>query len=232
MKTTSGTNGTGTTASGKTKARKTAPKNAGTPKPVTGKLGVTEQGNWMQKMGSSGWAAIKMGEMGELLFGARAAGLGLTMAKPFGSAEAFDVVVWNREAWLRVQVKVVACEFRKNAYNVPCGRQKCQSPYAGRQKRPYTKEEVDFVVVYLLRHDVWYVIPVEAIGKRVNLYLSERPLTRERNPWWQYRERWDLLLGAGKGLGLDLQASAETKEREWKWKWKWVMTPGRSESAE
>ena len=65
---------------------------------------------------------------------------------------------------------------------------------------------------------VWYILPVEALGGRVNVYLSEGPRAK-KNPWWQYREKWELLLAAGKSVEVDLMASAE--------EWEWVMTPGR-----
>ena len=172
-----------------------------------------------RELGSGGWAAIKIGEMGELLFAAWAVALGLTVAKPYGAAEAFDLVVWNRETWVRVQLKAMTRLFRKDAYNLRCGRREYRGQHAKRKTHPYTKEDVDFVAAYLGLHKVWYILPVEAIGERVNIYLSEGPRARKENPWWQYREKWELLLAPGKTVEVDLMAGAE--------EWEWVMSPGR-----
>ena len=135
--------------SGKTESAKAK---SGKRKPGKAKFRKTGQRGQPREMLSGGWAAIKMGEMGELMFAARAVALGLTVAKPYGSAEAFDLVVWNRESWLRVQVKAITSLFRKDTYNVRCGRREYRGQHAKRKTHPYTKEEVDFVVAYLGRH--------------------------------------------------------------------------------
>jgi hypothetical protein len=54
--------------------------------------------------------------------------------------------------------------------------------------RAYTADEVDFIVVYLVPENLWYVIPISLAALRNRMYLSpNRPLHSENE---KYREAW------------------------------------------
>jgi hypothetical protein len=85
-----------------------------------------------------------MGDLAELAFSHKAASLGFGVAKPHGDNERF---------W-RVQVKSTYSS-RGPGYRA--------LGHRGNRK-PYKANEIDFLVAYIAPIDVWYVIPVDALG--------------------------------------------------------------------
>jgi hypothetical protein len=106
----------------------------------------------------------RKGELSELAFVYKAVSLGFGVAKPYGDSERFDFIVSSGRRLWRVQVK--SCyKAGKRGYGVrACGNW-------NRGLEMYTPEEIDVIVVYLVPEDAWYVIPIEAIGKRYCLYF-------------------------------------------------------------
>jgi hypothetical protein len=129
----------------------------------------------------------RMGEAVEAAFLAKVCKLRIPVCKPWGDSERYDFVVdWGKGFW-RVQVK-------GGTY---CERGKYQAGAGGKGK-PFTKDDMDFVVVYIVPVDLWYVVPIEiAEGLRM-LWLNPRS-TRAR--FEKYREAWCLLDCPRKGRG-------------------------------
>jgi hypothetical protein len=144
----------------------------------------------------------RRGEIVEAAFLARASDLGFRVSKPWGDSDRYDFVVEGEEGFWRVQVKLTTCH-RGEAYFLSL-------TMGG---RPYTGEEIDFLVVYIVPEDLWYVIPVEMVAGLKGLGL--RPRMRQ-SKFDRYREAWCLLecsrkargwknipvLCRGKGLGV------------------------------
>src|SRR5271167_3086492 len=125
----------------------------------------------------------RRGEVSELAFFHKAASLGFGVARPWGDSERYDFILDSGQRLWRVQVKS-GCHHRKRCYDLHgrCGNQ---------EKALYTSEEIDFLVGYLVPIDVWYVIPVEKIGKRNLLFY---PYGGARHGHYeQYREAWGLM---------------------------------------
>jgi hypothetical protein len=121
----------------------------------------------------------RMGEAVEAAFLAKVCKLRIPVCKPWGDSERYDFVVdWGKGFW-RVQVK-------GGSY---CERSKYQAGAGGKGK-PFTKEDMDFVVVHIVPLDVWYVIPIEMAEGLVKLWFNPRS-TRAR--FEKYREAWCLL---------------------------------------
>jgi hypothetical protein len=59
---------------------------------------------------------------------------------------------------------------------------------------------VDFLAVYLIPIDAWYIIPFELMG-RTNCRLHFTP-DRKRHKYAAYREAWHLLRGEGAKAGV------------------------------
>jgi len=95
-------------------------------------------------------------------------------------------VDWGKGFW-RVQVK-------GGSY---CEGSKYQAGPGG-QGKPFTKEDMDFVVVHVVPLDVWYVIPIEKVEGLVKLWFNPRS-TRAR--FEKYREAWCLMDCPRKGRG-------------------------------
>jgi PD-(D/E)XK endonuclease len=122
----------------------------------------------------------RRGELTELAFLYKATGLGFAVAKPYGDSERFDFVVISGPRLWRVQVKSIG-KAAKNGYGVHT----CEI---------YHPRDVDWIVVYVVPEDAWYVVPIEAIGGRQSMYFhpsgSRWGLCRYekyREAWWQMR---------------------------------------------
>src|SRR5215471_5309807 len=60
----------------------------------------------------------------------------------------------------------------------------------------YNEAEIDFVAVYIIPEDTWYVLPVrEVVGRRMVLFRPKGWLGSD--PYACYREAWHLLRNVG-----------------------------------
>jgi hypothetical protein len=119
----------------------------------------------------------RQGEATEAAFMAKASNLGFAVAKPWGR-ERYDFILDSGHNFWRVQVKSTRCGHYPTYWLT----------VASSKLLPYTKDQIDFLAAYIIPEDVWYVIPVEKIAGRKNLYFNPRP--RNRSPWDKYREAW------------------------------------------
>ena len=116
------------------------------------------------------------GEAAEAAFLAKAANLGFGICKPWGDSERYDFVLDSGERFWRVQVKSTATHKRTGyALSIMASH------------RGYNSTEVDFIVCYLVPEQMWYVIPVEAMGERTGVYLYGR---EGGGLYEKYREAW------------------------------------------
>ncbi len=123
------------------------------------------------------------GELAELRFMTRAAEHGLRVIKPWGDSSRYDFVVETGGRFLRVQVKSTSIRPEKY-YVCPLNR--------GRQK-PYTREDIDFLAVYIVPIDTWYIIPIQVVCKvRNGISLSPHNSLSKHAV---YKEAWHLLRG-------------------------------------
>jgi hypothetical protein len=128
------------------------------------------------------------GELAELAFAHKAAALGFGVAKPYGDSERFDFILISRDwpegdkLW-RVQIKSSTTPYR-GFYQVKTNRGTCNGVV------PYLPSEVDFVVVYIVPDDTYFIFPI----RETPLFVKIRP-KRSRRPglYKRYREAWDLL---------------------------------------
>ena len=122
------------------------------------------------------------GEWAELCFMERAARHGLRVSKPHGDSAPYDVVVeWD--GWFRrVQVKSTIYRRRGESYSLNV---------IGPGRKAYRRGVVDFVAVYLIPIDRWYIIPYEALGeKKCSVHFKPGGI---RQKYEEYREGWEKL---------------------------------------
>ncbi len=141
------------------------------------------------------------GELVESIFQVKAQSFGLEVSRPVGENHAFDFHVWSRRLGaFRVQVKSAWM-------HVPRG------PYIVNLKHRWKNHRsgYDVVVIYLVRLDLWYVIPASAINhKYLRLYPNS---TNPRAKYEPYRQGWRTLTGDvhddTRRIGLEINANAE-----------------------
>ena len=128
----------------------------------------------------------RRGELAELAFVYKAASLGFGVAKPYGESERFDFIVSSRRRLWRVQVK--SChQSGKGRYGIHA------YGNSNQDRQIYTRDEIDFIVVYLVSEDAWYIIPIEAIGRSKAIYLYPHGSRRASCKFEKHREAWSLL---------------------------------------
>jgi hypothetical protein len=127
-----------------------------------------------------GHTAKRRGEVAEAAFLSKAASLGFDVAKPWGDSAQFDFILHTGSRCWRVQVK--------SAFQRDGGR---YSVRASGHHIAYTKDNIDFLVAYIVPTDVWYVLPVEVIAGRSGIWFSLKPISKSR--FERYREAWCLM---------------------------------------
>src|ERR1700691_1235398 len=125
----------------------------------------------------------RIGEAAEAAFLARAIHLGFSVCLPWGDSDRYDSVVELNHGLLRVQVKS-ATLYAETRYRVKT---------TGASGKVYTSKEIDFFVGYIVPENIWYIIPIQAIGGRKGVRFYPHPRRQSRAMFEKYREAWCLL---------------------------------------
>ena len=125
----------------------------------------------------------RRGEVAGAAFLAKASSLGFAVAKPWGDSERYDFILDSGGKFLRIQVKSTE-RFAEARYRVK----------TSGWKDTYTRDEIDFIVVYLVPEDLWYIVPIEAAVSRKGLRFY--PHGKSKGTLEKYREAWHLICGA------------------------------------
>jgi len=125
----------------------------------------------------------RRGEAAEAAFLARATHLGFTVLIPWGDSNRYDSVVELNRGFLRVQVKS-ATRYAETRYRVKT---------TGASGEVYTSKEIDFFVAYIVPENLWYIIPIQAIGARKGIRFYPTTRRQSRAVFEKYRECWCLL---------------------------------------
>jgi hypothetical protein len=126
------------------------------------------------------------GELAEMAFMFKAAGLGFGVAKPWGDSERYDFILDSGERLWRVQVKSTYVA-RAHMYSVNAGGNSRDN-----KRESYTAEEIDILVAYIVAEEIWYVVPVAAFAPRKHLIFYPSGCC-SGGPYEKYREAWDLM---------------------------------------
>jgi len=149
-------------------------------------------------------AAKRCGEITELAFTLAAARHRFGVSHPFGDSERYDTILdchcdrlfplaqyrtfldgRSRPRLIRVQVKGTT-QLADGLYRVNIGR------HLNGRVVPYKLSEIDFIVVYVIPEDSWFIFPLTHILGLTGLLL--RPKNRRKpHPTDPYREAWHLL---------------------------------------
>lgn len=133
----------------------------------------------------------ELGDLGELAFILAAGSMGLAVSKPFGDSRRYDLIVDSGRRMLRVQVKSVYRRAARGDYQVTCCSRAGQSGSI-----IYTAKEIDVMAVYLAPIDIWYLIPVAALGTVTVIHLHPHGIknrVRGSGRFEIYKEAWEQL---------------------------------------
>ncbi|MFY9911121.1 MAG: group I intron-associated PD-(D/E)XK endonuclease [Candidatus Sulfotelmatobacter sp.] len=125
----------------------------------------------------------RRGEAAEAAFLARATDLNFSVLIPWGDSNRYDSAVDFGRGLLRIQVKS-ATRYAEGRYRVKT---------TGANGQVYTIDDIDFFVGYVVPENIWYILPVEALGQRKGIRFyphTRRPLQVMSE---RYREAWCLL---------------------------------------
>jgi hypothetical protein len=127
----------------------------------------------------------RQGHIAELAFMHKAAELGFGVIKPSGDVEHYDFILDSGCRLWRVQVKSTHTRRKsRRSFDVKTSH--------GHARRTYTKDDIDFVVVYIVPPRAWYVIPVCALNSGVKINLNpDNPRSCAR--FERYRDAWCLM---------------------------------------
>jgi len=131
------------------------------------------------------------GEWVELKFMMEAAARGFNVAKPHGESARYDASVEKRGNFRRVQIKSTSTRWTDNYANA----YRCYTISNQRTRKRYSPKQIDFLAVYVIPADAWYIIPAEVLGRRTMLLLYPHRRKTQSNRYEQFREAWHLLDG-------------------------------------
>jgi hypothetical protein len=150
-----------------------------------GRIPASEESHVLKADRERGAQARKQGDLGEVAFLHKATALGFMVAQPYGSGYPFDFIVQGGQTLWRLQVKAVT-HMKFGLYAATICR--CQ----GRRNRAYRQGEVDFVAIYIIPEDTWYILPVREVENRLMLLFRPKGYRRP-DIYAHYREAWHLL---------------------------------------
>ena len=132
--------------------------------------------------------AKKLGEAVEAAFLAKATMLGFPVLKPWGDSRPYDFAVESGRRLLKVQVKC-ATSHRGT---------RCDARASGSGKL-YTLDDFDFLAAYVIRKNLWYVVPGDAFIPRATVHFNYGP--KSQGMFERYRETWCLLTCSARTRG-------------------------------
>lgn len=145
-------------------------------------------------------SSSRVGDSDEAAFVARACEFDFRVARPWGNIDPYDVLVGMGRGFWRVQVKRAT---RRHG-----GQYQAMSRS---RSRLYTKDTIDFIAAHLVQENIWYIVPIEAIGGRMTVNFN--PHSRRKSEYEKYREAWCLLACEPKARGWkDIPVVCRCKE--------------------
>jgi PD-(D/E)XK endonuclease len=123
-----------------------------------GRIPASEESSAQQTSQQNGSAKPKEGELGELAFLSKASSLGFALSLPYGHMQPLRLRGRLRHELWRVQVKTTE-HMLNGLYLVGTHHR------ANRRAHAYTESEIDFVAVYILPEQTWYILPVREVAE-------------------------------------------------------------------
>jgi len=133
----------------------------------------------------------RRGEWAELRFMADATHRGLTVSKPWGDSEPYDVTVEHNGQFQRVQVKSA---LHRDGASYHCGLRNYGRAHG------YQSHQLDFFAILIVQEELWYILPVQVALISCSRTICLTP-SRKGNKYDAYKEAWHLLMHPPKMAG-------------------------------
>jgi hypothetical protein len=117
-----------------------------------------------------------LGEAAEAAFLAKVTSLGFGVSKTWGDSERYDFIVDSGQKLWRVQVK--SSRHFRSYYKVT----------TRGATQAYTAAEIDFIAIYIVPENLWYLIPISLAASRDRMYVSPNRALHSQHE--KYREAW------------------------------------------
>jgi len=126
--------------------------------------------------------------MVESMFDVEAMKLGLGVAIPVGDNYPFDRIVIVGQQLIRIQIKSTN-QISRDKRNGPGQSTSYRFNTSNTlSKKPYTKDDCDFICCFIIPLNRWYIFPVEAVSVRnIRVYPHDFHSLNE------YKEAWQLI---------------------------------------
>ena len=121
------------------------------------------------------------GNIAELQFLLEATKKGLIVSKPQTISTPYDFLIDNGKSVLKIQVKSCFMEGPRFETTVAKGKE---------TRTSYTKSDCDFISVFIAKHFLWFLIPIEELSPIKKITI----LPFGESKWNKYREDWGALL--------------------------------------
>lgn len=121
----------------------------------------------------------EQGNVSEIEFLARAIRKGLRVSRPM-FVEKYDCIIDNGKQTFKVQIKSTT-HYNKSSWQVSL-RNGCT------QKEKYKKGDCDFFAIHVIKVNVWYIIPFDAVSPKVCLHPDLDSCRYDK-----FKEAWNLL---------------------------------------
>jgi hypothetical protein len=121
----------------------------------------------------------EQGNVSEIEFLARAIRKGLSVSRPM-FVEKYDCLIDNGKNVFKVQIKSTT-HWNKNSWQVSL-RNGCT------QKEKYKKGDCDFFAIHIIKLNVWYILPFDAVSPKVCLHPELDSCRYDK-----FKEAWNLL---------------------------------------
>jgi hypothetical protein len=126
-------------------------------------------------------ARIDAGKIAEYQCATELLKRGITPSWPSVETEPFDIIASVGQRFARLQVK-------SSGQARPALRLATKTD--GLQEA-YTKEHIDYIILWAVKADEWFIIPVEEITTK-NIYINTKS---KKCPWNKYKNAWHLIKG-------------------------------------
>lgn len=128
----------------------------------------------------------KQGELNQLRFLLKCYEKGFQVSLPYGDSAKYDCVVDGNGKLYRVQIKSTSYQDKSRRQD----RYKIIASGGCDAKKPYTKDDIDILAVYIVPHNTWYLVPVERLEAHISTYFA--PQREGKGKYEPFKEGWEI----------------------------------------
>ena len=115
----------------------------------------------------------------------------IAVSSPIVDKNGYDFVIQLGDSFVKVQVKSTSVHEsgRKSCWKVNCNH--------GGSRSDYNKDHFDYIAIYIIGSDIWYILPFSEVKQTLRLYPNK--IKHHLNV---YRNAWHLLSTPNDVIGV------------------------------